>query len=811
MYKTCKNIEQIGRVYGFIRRGAFQSLLNQFFTMPSRCLAGCLMCLFAGMLSAQRPVLLSGYVEDATSGERLIGASLFCKQNRAGTSTNIYGYFSFNVPADADSIVVRYVGYSPLTTPLNVLIREQNIRIRLSPSNELRTVEINQSQPEQLAQMGRIDVPVAQIKRMPMLLGEADVMKTLQFLPGVKAGTEGTSGIYVRGGGPDQNLILLDGVPIYNPAHIGGFFSVFNTDAIRNVTLINGGFPARYGGRLSSVVEVTMKEGDRNAYHTEASIGLLTSKIVTEGPIKKGKSSFMVAGRRTYFDVLLAGVFSENSENNGTVQKRRQRLNFHDLNAKLNWSLNAKNQLFLSIYNGFDIYKETESSSNPQGSSGFETGFDYGNTLAALRWNWIPDNNRVFVNTIASYTNYNYEFADRYTQRTSPKPEEANGVVFRSAISDWSLKTNVDYYWNTQHSLRFGGGLLAHRFRPSESLLSATGQRDTVLSSGRYGGVEWYGYIEDDLQFGNFKANIGLHTGFFSIRNRTFASLQPRLNLNYLLSGGMAVRASYSHMAQFVHLLTNDALGLPTDSWVPAVPGRGPQQARQVALGIAKTRSNGIGISVEAYYKTMRNMLAYREGSGFLTQDPQWERKVTQGTGRAYGIEWLVQKKSGRLSGWASYTLAWNSRLFQEINNGKRYPYKFDRRHEFALVGTYQLSKKIALSGNWSFATGNAITIPVQVYSFFIPVEDDFFAPSRQYLYSDRNDFRTKTIHRLDGGIEFYKRKRRFERKWMLGVYNMYNRANPFYFFVRNTFNTVQVVQANLIPVLPYVAYSIKF
>jgi TonB-dependent Receptor Plug Domain/CarboxypepD_reg-like domain len=796
-----------------------------------------LLFLFSQSLTAQKNYIISGYIEDESSGERLIGAAIYDSTARFGTVTNNYGYFNLsnapNLPIGQAGtegptyLRISYIGYQTERITLNIR-GDTTLNIKLSTKNTLQAVEVNaqkQDRIEDRVQMSQVTIPIEQIKRMPMILGEADVLKSLQFLPGVKAGTEGTSGLYVRGGSSDQNLIILDGVPIYNAAHIGGLFSVFNTDAIKSVSLIKGGFPARFGGRLSSVVEISMKDGNKKEFHGNFTIGLLTSKLTLEGPIIKDKLSYMLSARRTYFDWIFASALTNKNESNGIKSVNERKINFYDFNAKLHYAYNDKHNFYFSLYKGNDVYGTNESTLSSSGSFSYLQGFDYGNTLASLRWNWLPKPN-LFINSTIAYSSYAYEFEDRNRSTLVGKQEQKSGLLYISNVKDISLKSDGQYTVSQNYHIRFGGGIILHRFQPSETTISQTNERDTLIGAGVSAGTEYFGYIENEFKYGKLIANLGLHAVLYNVKGKNFFSLQPRISLNYPALEG-AIKTSFTLMNQNLHLLTNDALGLPTDSWVPAVPVYGPQKSTQIALGYAKTLKGNVEFSIEGYYKEMDNLVAYKEGTSFLTQDPDWEKKVVQGKGTAYGFELFLQKNEGKNTGMISYTLSWNNRQFEEINNGESFPYKFDRRHEFAIVYARHLNKKVTFSANWTFATGNAITIPNQIYSYFLPNGEFSYAPVEQFIYGNRNSYRTKIIQRLDIGFEFLKKRIKYERRWNVGLYNVYNYSNPFYYFIRNEYNSfieqkdnvfifrservVSLKQAGLLPILPYVSYSLKF
>ena len=778
--------------------------------------------LFPMLLFGQQKYTVSGYIEDATSSERLVSASVVDSLSRRGALTNNFGYFNLQNTEGVHWLTFSFVGYQSQTIPLT-LNQDTVLTVRLSVGDELNTLEVNASKQNRLentAQMSRVSVPIDQIKRMPMLLGEADVMKTLQLLPGVKAGSEGTSGVYVRGGSPDQNLILLDGVPVYNVSHIAGLFSVFNTDAIRNVSLTKGGFPARFGGRLSSVIEIDMKEGNKKAFHTEGSLGILTSKILVEGPMLKNRASFMVSARRSYLDILLRPFIKDIFDNSTSGFD----LFFYDLNAKLNYQVNEKNNLYFSIYSGYDKYELEDYYASPGYGSRTASGFNYGNLTSAFRWNSLI-NSKMFVNTTLSYSRYQYRYQESSRDTTTDlvrniRNPTSSDLIFATRVNDISIKSDVDYLLNNQHHIRFGGNIIRHAFTPGSLTLKASGQRDTTYGNSATAAVETMLYAEDELQFDRWRVNGGLNLGRFDVGGKGYTALQPRLSVSYNLGNGMAIKSSYAATSQFIHLLTNDGLSIPSDSWVPSTRIIRPQRAQQVALGFVKTTDTQLELSVETYYKKMSDLVAYREGSDFLSQGQDFESRIVQGRGAAYGAEFFLQKKQGRTTGWIGYTLAWSNRQFDDINDGKQFPYKYDRRHEISIVLSHQLTKRIAFSANWVFATGNAITLPEQVTVVLTPVYGTI-AAQRVIEYGVRNSYRAAPTHRLDFGFDFVRKRRRFERKWSVGAYNAYNRANPFYFEIRvqdryvssvaKTQTDYQVNQISLIPLLPYVSYSFKF
>jgi hypothetical protein len=784
-------------------------------------------------LYAQKTFTISGYVEDAASAEKLISAAVFDKKSGSGIVTNTYGFYSLTLPRGAVDLAITYVGYELQLLNFN-LKQDTTIHFKLKSSVEMQEVVVSakkQDRIEEQVQMSKVTIPIEQLKKIPALMGEVDVLKALQLLPGVQSGGEGQNGLYVRGGSPDQNLILLDGVPVYNVSHIGGFFSVFNGDAIKNVTLTKGGFPARYGGRLSSIIEIDMKEGNMKEFHGEGGIGLIASRLTLEGPLIKDKASFMVSGRRTYVD-LLARPFIRSAARQDGLNDFDLRLHFYDFNAKVNYKINDKHRLFLSAYNGQDIlsvgttYKDANYSNTTTG------GTDWGNITTALRWNYLISN-KLFSNTTLTYSRFGFNFGSAFNEtRNNPLAKTAFSAKYVSGIEDVAGKIDLDYVLNTQHRIRFGGGGTYHTYNPGAFVLKGEADNfkfDTVLGAvSKAYSFEPSFYVEDEVQFGALKANIGLHASGFSTKNKFYTSLQPRLGANYLLGGGWAAKGSFATMTQYINLLTNESVGLPSDLWVPSTDKVKPQQSWQAAIGVAKTLGNEYEFSVEAYYKKMDNVLSYKEGVSFLGLENNWESKITQGKGRAYGVEFFVQKKEGKTTGWIGYTLSWNKRQFdgsngnEPINAGLEFPFRYDRRHDMSVVVSHKFTKKLSLTGAWVFGTGNSVTLNNIVYAL---AEQTPWGYSLQQFevatVGEKNAYRMPNYHRLDINLEFSKKKKYYERKWSIGAYNAYNRANP-YTIVNGTKTiknpvpggpTYQNVyrQFSLFPIIPSIAYGFKF
>jgi len=783
-------------------------------------------CIISISLFGQQKFTISGYIEDAASGEKLIAANVFDEKSAQGAVSNTYGFFSLTLPKDSVELTVSYIGYEPKTYKF-LLNKNIDMDFKLGSSLELEEVVVYAEKAvkiEEETQMSQMKVPIEQIKKVPALLGEVDVLKTLQLLPGVQSGGEGQTGLYVRGGSPDQNLVLLDGVPVYNVSHVLGVFSVFNADAIKNVTLTKGGFPARYGGRLSSVLEINMKEGNMQEFHGEGSIGSITSKLTLEGPIIKDKTSFIVSGRRTYVDLLMAPfIRAANKDSNEDVNLD---LYFYDFNAKLNHKVNENHRLFLSAYTGADVFG-IKIRDKTFGDA-IRGGIDWGNIISSGRWNY-KINNKLFKNTTATYSRYNIDIVSSFENGDG---QGGAGDTFEakyfSGIEDYALKTDFDYVPNPNHYIKFGGGATYHTYRPGALSLGISNTDvniDTLIGSQNEHSTEYALYIEDDMRIGPLKANLGIHASGFQVDEQLYTSIQPRIGLNYLLSNDLAIKASFSTMTQYINLLTSEALSLPTDLWVPSTARIKPQRSWQVAAGVAKTLWDDYEFSIEGYYKEMDNVISFKEGASFLFGlENDWQSKVTQGVGESYGAEFFLQKKKGKTTGWVGYTLAWNNRQFDEINGGKKFPFRFDRRHDLSVVVSHDVSKRIHLSAAWIFGTGNAVTLPVYRYNVWENSSENQWwnnGLSEVNTLGEKNSFRMSNYHRLDLSAEFIKKKRLYERAYVVSIYNTYIHRNPYFIFPDterefdnngNVTSERQVFkEVSLLPIIPSFSYRIKF
>ena len=773
--------------------------------------------LFLSFSGFSQTITISGFVTDETSGEKLPGANVFLPSIKKGTRSNNYGFYSLTVDkGTSDKLVISYTGYDRLEKTVT-LSKNLELNIALKQSNsELKKVVVKASSADKIeesTQMSSVKLQMKDIKKLPAFLGEVDILKAIQLLPGIQAGSEGQSGIYVRGGGPDQNLMLLDGIPVYNASHLFGFFSVFNADAVQSVEVYKGGFPARYGGRLSSVIDIRMKEGSKDKIHGKLGIGLIASRLMLEGPFGKNKKgSWMVSGRRTYIDVLTTPIVLAASNGQGTGGYF-----FHDVNAKANYSLGKKDKVYLSTYLGKDKFFARFNNQFNNTEEAFRSNIKWGNITALARWNHVYSP-KVFGNLSLTYSKYEFNVGARTSFKLSADSTQTTSASYSSYIRDYAAKYDFDIIPNPNHYIKAGISGVMHRFVPGAVNVSGNidpnSNIDTAFNVENV--PELDAYIEDDIEITkNFKANIGLHASAFITDNNFYKSLQPRISARYLLGRQSSIKASYAQMAQFIHLLTNNGVGLPTDLWVPVTDKIKPQQSHQVAVGYSKRIKNNYEFSVEGYYKTMQNIIEYKDGSSFLNTNQSWEDKVEMGKGWSYGGEVFLQKKEGRLTGLVGYTLSWTNRKFPTINFGNIFPYKYDRRHDFKIAAVYKVNKKVELSGNWIYGTGNSVTLPTARINpsagYITGVGHQF---DNLFYYSARNDGRMKAFHRLDLAINMIKKLRKGrERTWIISVYNAYSRKNPFFLYNQYNYRTdsYDFFQISLFPILPSFSYNLTF
>ncbi|MFY9151489.1 MAG: TonB-dependent receptor [Prolixibacteraceae bacterium] len=781
--------------------------------------------LFTGLAFGQS-FTIRGYVSDMANGERLLNANIYEQQALKGTITNNYGFYSLTLPKGQYKITCSYVGYQSVLLDLN-LKKDTVIDFRLSSQIELDEITVQGEKTESKltsSQMSKAEISIEKVQSLPAFLGEADVIKTIQLLPGVQSGTEGTSGLYVRGGGPDQNLILLDDVPVYNAEHLFGFFSVFNPDAIKTVSFYKGGFPARFGGRLSSVLDIRMKDGNDQELHGNFSIGLISSKLNLEGPLVKGKTTFNFSARRTYADLLARPIISKSSDGEGMGGYY-----FQDLNMKVSHKFSDKSRIYLSAYTGLDKAFARNDSKYDQNNERWQTkdkfSLDWGNITTALRWNYLFSN-KLFANTTLTYSRYLFDVQEKTTERnlTTNKDGYNFGLNYRSGIEDLGFKMDFDYFPASNHRMKFGGSIIDHTFKPGilaykEAEDAATSKIDTTFGNPNIRAQEIYAYLEDNIELGSrLSVNMGLHASGFNVDDKFYASLQPRISARFMASDRVSLKAAYSKMSQNIHLLSSSTISLPTDLWLPTTKKVKPQTSHQFALGGVYQINSAFDFSVEGFYKTMENLLEYKEGASFLGATTGWEDKVEMGKGRSYGMEMLLQKNTGKTTGWLGYTLSWADRQFDNLNFGERFYARYDRRHDISLVVTHHFSKRFDVGLTWVYGTGNAVTVPTQnIQQAQIP--GSYYWPDTYEYFGERNNYRMPSYNRMDVGFNFHKQKKHGIRTWNISLYNAYSRQNPFFIYFESTSdqeynqtgNSKVLKQISLFPIIPSVSYSFKF
>jgi len=785
--------------------------------MDRRIILSVVFCLMLGKVAAQ--VTISGYVSDSATGERLPGVTVIDMNTRSGTISNAFGFFSL-VTKPAANIIVRfsYVGYK--TIKLTISARDTMLNIALLPGVNLEEVQVSAEKPvEDRTEIGTITIPVNEIKRLPALGGEPDIMKALQLLPGVQSGNEGSNGLYVRGGSPDQNLILLDDVPLYYINHLGGFVSTFNPDAISKVTLTKGGFPARYGSRLSSVLDIRMKDGNMKELHGAGTIGMIASKLALEGPIKKDTASYLISYRRFLYDIITRPITKI------VFEGASMGYHFYDMNAKFNYKLNENNRLYLSFYNGDD--RSIVKMKNKDINQNAKVTIRWGNLLGALRWNHLF-NHSLFTNTTFTYTRYRYQTAEYYKQTGTESK-----YTFTSSIYDATAKTDFEYYPARFLTMRFGGGATLHNFTPTSTTLKQdyTGATpvDSSFNDYKNKAFEHNLYLENEISLNSrFCANIGARYSAYYVDDKWFHGIEPRLVVNYKFARNYSLKATYSKMQQYVHLLTSSGAGMPADYWVPATAVLPPEESVQYAFGLAHTSRNGMfEITIEPFYKTMSNLIAFEEGIAYLGGSGNWQYKVDgEGKSKSYGIDFFLQKKLGKTTGWIGYTLAKTTRQFDNQNDGKTYPYKYDRRHDISIVFKQKLKENIDFSATWVYGTGNAMTLATGHHLVIDDNGSSHYAPQTDFelyeghIYSEKNSYRMRAYHRLDVGFNFYKKKKWGERVWNISIYNLYNRQNPYLYYwdTKTTYENgvategvPKLYQQSLFPIIPSVSYSFRF
>lgn len=782
----------------------------------------------------QRTITISGYVKDAATGEALIGANVYVKETLRGGATNTYGYYVLNVPPGRHTVVMSFIGYeesaqvvdAQADLKLNIAARPIAIQVK-----EFEVVGERKKDNTDDTRMGTVDLDVQRLQTLPALLGEVDILKTIQFLPGVSNNGEGNAGFYVRGGGPDQNLILLDNAIVYNASHLFGFFSVFNADAVRNIELIKGGMPANYGGRISSVLDINMKEGNSKAFHGQGGIGLISSRLTLEGPIVKDRSSFMVSGRRTYIDVLTKPFINKESAFAGTGYY------FYDLNAKANYTISDKDRLFVSGYFGRDVFNF-----KGQGDNGTEFRIPWGNSTVSARWNHVFGP-KLFLNTTATFSDYTFQFGAQQDQ-----------FRFRlfSGIKDYGLKLDLGHYPSARLRLKYGAQYTYHVYTTSTVDVSSGDVDFDIDTPPKLHAHETAAYGLGEYDFTDaLRVNLGLrvsrfdHVGPYTNylideRGRsigkeeiapgkgiaTHAALEPRASLRYTTGPNSSVKAGFMRAAQYVHLASFGSSSLPTDVWIPSSTRVKPQIGTQYSAGYFRNFLDDLlETSVEVYYKDMRNQIEYRDGAQPQENgNTNYDYQLVFGKGYSYGAEFFLKKRTGKFTGWVGYTWSRTMRQFPDINQGREFPSRWDRRHDLSVVLSYEHSKRWTYGAAFVYATGQAVTIPVNRY---------FIEGRLVSEYTERNGYRMAPFHRLDLSAtrngretktvkdpatgELKEVPKKLVSSWAFGVYNAYNRRNPYYIYFDSAGNPAagdfQIVakQVSLFSILPSVTWNFKF
>jgi hypothetical protein len=789
-----------------------------------------------GISASKKKFTISGEIKDAETGESLIGALVVAKEIDKGNATNVYGFYSLTLPEGQYTIDFSLIGYEPISKKI-LLNKDQKIDVTLrvkTIETGTVTIEAEKSRNTQSTDLGKIGLEMDQVKKLPVLLGEIDILKTITLLPGIKSSGEGNAGFYVRGGGVDQNLILLDNATVYNASHLFGFFSVFNADAVKNLEITKGGIPANYGTRLASVLDISLKEGNQKEFHGQGGIGTIASRFTIEGPIKKDTSSFIISGRRTYIDALLKPFIKPTANAFGSGYY------FYDLNMKVNYRLTDRDQLFLSGYFGRDVFTFKSK------QTAFSTRIPWGNATATVRWNRIMSQ-KLFMNAIATITDYRFSFG---------AVQEQFEFTLASGIRDYGAKVQWNYYPNYLHNIKWGVEYTHHNFQPN-TVTARSG--DTEFDTGKKVNLlshETALYVLDEYDINEkLRINAGIRWSYFmhvgpfdryitepdgvigqpgatSIisygRNekvKAYNGFEPRISLRYTLSKVSSIKAGFMRNYQYIHLTSLSPTSLPTDVWLPSTDVLRPQVGMQYSVGYFRNfLDDKWESSAEVYYKTMENQSEFREGAQpDQTINDNIDNLLVFGRGYSYGLELFVKKRVGRLNGWIGYTWSKTERVFEAINDGNAFPTRWDRRHDVSFVLNYKILERLDFGFVFVYATGNAITLPVERYFYENRVVD---------VYGERNSFRMAPYHRADMSFTWYSKPTRsvkneegveisvpkkFRSHWNFSVYNLYNRMNPYFIYFANDGSVaegsfqIKAYQVSLFPVLPSITWNFEF
>ncbi|MCJ7448015.1 MAG: TonB-dependent receptor [Bacteroidales bacterium] len=760
--------------------------------------------LFPVLTFGQQTYTVSGKITDVETGEDLIGVSVLVVELAKGVATNSYGFYSLSLPEGTYTIRCSYIGYEKKEFELE-FNKNQILNIEISPSVTALDEVVIFSERNDIkitsAEIGIEKLNLKEIETIPVIFGEKDILKTIQLLPGISSSAEGSTGFNVRGGSMGQNLILLDEASVYSSSHLMGFFSVFNSDAIKDVTVYKGGIPACYGGRASSVLDITMNNGNNKTFSSSGGIGLISARLTFEGPIIKDKMSFIVSGRRTYGDLVARLLFPED------LVRHDMKFYFYDFNAKLNYTINEKNRLFISGYFGKDVFE-----------LGNDVGTIWGNTTGTIRWNHLLSK-KLFSKTSMIYSKYDYGFISGLF-----------GMRLKSGIEDLSFKEDATWYINPDFTLKSGMNITYHMFRPGEITTNDSIDFEVALREKR--GFEGALYVQGEHKItSKLNANYGLRFSIFSqigpgwfykynpenepVDSTYYSSgkaaypffaLEPRLSVNYILSDKSSIKLSYNRMAQYLHLLSNTTTGSPTDVWMPSSNNLKPVLVDQVSAGLFRNfLNNSIETSIEVYYKNMINTVDYEDGAEIIF-DEHAESQILTGKGRSYGFELYIKKKYGDFTGWISYTLSRAEAKIEGINNFSWYPMKFDKTHDVSFIAIYKLSKRLTTSSVWTYATGNAVTFPSGKY-----IVDNNPVP----YYTERNGYRMPPYHRLDLSLTLHgKNLKKYKSDWTFSVYNVYNRHNAYIISFRGSktlSGATEAVKLSLFGIVPSITYNFRF
>ena len=788
-----------------------------------------------------KKITISGYITDSQTGEKIIGANIYFMGTNIGTTTNLYGFYSLTVFPGEWTLQVSYIGYKKFNEKIS-LGQDIILNIHIIPALDLEEVSVVADYYEHQVGINamRESFGPKDFEMIPAVGGEPDIIKLTQSLPGVLSGTDGLGGIHVRGGDPGQNLVMLDGVKVYNPFHTAGFFSVYNPSVVKSVTLYKGAFPARFSGLASSVLDVRTKDGNNQEFQAEAGISLLAVNMSLEGPIKKGKSSFLVTVRRTYVDPWIRAIsrYLNQRENKSGYTDYY----FFDINGKANFSVGKNDKIYLSWYSGLDKFEDQSSSEDEFNfqiiADSRINNLSWGNDIGTIRWNHLVSN-KLFANTTLNYSNFNYNslsYLEHTTTLPLSKPDKTFDLgLFRSRIRDYSLRTDFDFIPTPTQKFKAGFSVIYHQFQPlvfsqnenseGPDIIILRGQvqnLNTLVRAQNIDAIETNLYVEDEINLtDNILLNLGVNTTFFGVQGITYLTMQPRLNLNFTLSRNASLYIAYDDLSQNLHLLSNAGFNLPNDLWIPATAKIGPLSVKQTSMGVTSRIAKNYELKIEGYFKKMENLVTFEEGANFipsglflnggLLDASNWEDKISKGRGSSKGVEVTLKKLTGNLKGWVAYSFADSDRQFDRVNFGNLYPYKYDRRHTVNVVGSYSLGKHVEFLFNFCYGTGQPFSIAgTKIITGFPGEPDDINVIN----WSATNNSRLPAYHRLDIGFNFRTTRSWGKELFYVGIINVYDRRNTLYVTLKENPDNPdekRFVKTSLLPILPSLSYKAQF